>query len=56
MYASGKQLKSNRKFVYVVIVFSLSDDMMRIPAIVAPGGSHTKALVAAAYGADEVYV
>jgi putative protease len=29
---------------------------MHLPAIVAPGGSHTKALVASAYGADEVYL
>jgi putative protease len=29
---------------------------MPIPSIVAPGGSHTKALVASAYGADEVYL
>jgi putative protease len=27
-----------------------------IPTLVAPGGSHTKALVASAYGADEVYL
>jgi putative protease len=29
---------------------------MHIPTIVAPGGSHLKALVASAYGADEVYL
>lgn len=29
---------------------------MHIPSIVAPGGSHTKALVASAYGAEEVYL
>lgn len=26
------------------------------PTLVAPGGSYTKALVASAYGAEEVYV
>ena len=29
---------------------------MKIPSIVAPGGSYQKAIVAAKYGADEVYV
>jgi putative protease len=29
---------------------------MTFPSLVAPGGSHLKALVASAYGADEVYV
>ncbi|GHW02913.1 peptidase U32 [candidate division SR1 bacterium] len=30
--------------------------IVKIPTLVAPGGSHTKALVASAYGAEEVYV
>jgi putative protease len=30
--------------------------LMHIPTLVAPGGSHLKALVASAYGADEVYL
>ena len=29
---------------------------MKIPTLVAPGGSYIKALVASAYGAEEVYL
>lgn len=35
---------------------SLYTKNMKYPTLVAPGGSHTKALVASAYGADEVYL